>query len=290
MGGKRLSASSLWKRPKAAVNIVAMRSSALRISLAGCLLALAVPALAQEDMGAILDARRAAVPRGARAFHETWLLPAEGDAAPTAQATIFAGRATVWQNAPRERIEIFPAQNGELGEPIVIVSDGRAYHLVTAVGATPLVQTDRAGEPLVRLVLGGPPGEAKTYRVVDAPGGGVAAVVLRQPLASDFDADQAFALRFPRAGSGVLTAGLSRFSPAGDPEVTAAAGARGVGRVETAIGTVNVTPDPAAVAWMEARRIAVGDLEAFKREAGLAPYDALPPEARADSMPTGGTP
>src|SRR5688572_24444887 len=104
------------------------------------LMALAVPGLAQDDLGATLEARRDGLPRSARAFHETWLLPAKGETAPNAETTVFAGRVTVWQRAPRERLEIFPAENGRLGDPIVIVSDGHGYHLVTAVGATPLAQ------------------------------------------------------------------------------------------------------------------------------------------------------
>jgi hypothetical protein len=252
----------------------------VRVTLGVALLALAAPALAQDDLGATLEARRQALPRSARAFHETWLLPAKGESAPDAQATVFAGRVTVWQRAPRERLEIFPAENGRLGDPIVIVSDGRAYHLVTAVGATPLAQAALARNRLVRLILAGPAGEAGRYRVVDAPQGGVAAVVLRQTLAPDFEPDRAFALRLPSAGGGVMTTGLARFSAAGDPQVTAAAGARGVDRVRTAEGEVAVTPDPAAVAWMEERQVAAGELEAFKREAGLSPYDALPPEMR----------
>jgi hypothetical protein len=173
----------------------------LRIALGAGLLALAAPVLAQDDLGAILDARREALPRSARAFHETWLLPASGEAAPNAQATVFAGRVTVWQRAPRERLEIFPAENGGLGDPIVIVSDGRGYHLVTAVGATPLAQTAPARSRLVRLILARPAGEANRYRVVDAPQGGVSAVVLRQGLASDFEPDRAFGCRAPAAAS-----------------------------------------------------------------------------------------
>jgi hypothetical protein len=88
-----------------------------------------------------------------------------------------------------------------------------------------------------------------------------------------------------------MTTGIARFSAAGDPQVTAAAGARGVDRVRTAEGEVAVTPDPAAVAWMEGRQVAAGELESFKREAGLSPHDALPPEMRGaptDSTPGGG--
>jgi hypothetical protein len=247
------------------------------------------PALGQDDLGPVLDARRQAVPLGPRAFHETWLLPASGATSPTPQQTVFAGRVSVWQRGPRERIEIFPVKDGQLAEPIVIVSDGTTYHLVTAVGATPLARAAPARDRLVRLVLSGPPAEADKYRVVAGTPDGVAAVVLRQQLPSQFEEDKAFALRLPRGG-GALAAGISQFSPAGDPQVTAAAGARGVSRVPTAQGEVSVTPDPAAVAWMEARGVPAAEIEAFKREAGLPPYDLLPPETggAATEPPDGG--
>ncbi|MFN2420630.1 MAG: hypothetical protein ABR527_04545 [Gemmatimonadota bacterium] len=250
----------------------------------------AVPVFGQDDLGPVLDARRQGVPRGPRAFHETWLLPAQGESSPTPQQTVFAGRVSVWQKGPRERLEIFPVKNGQLADPIVIVSDGTAYNLVTAVGATPLARTAPARDRLVRLVLAGPPGNAEKYRTVEGTGGGVAAVVLRQDMPREFEEDKAFALRLPSGGSGALAAGISQFSPAGDPQVTAAAGARGVERVPTAQGEVSVTPDPSAVAWMEAQGAPAAEIEAFKREAGLPPYDLLPPEAagtEADS-PDGG--
>jgi hypothetical protein len=58
--------------------------------------------------------------------------------------------------------------------------------------------------------------------------------------------------------------------------VTAAAGTRGVDQVETAEGTVSVTPDPAAVEWMEDQRVSPGELERFRLEGRLSPYDAIP--------------
>jgi hypothetical protein len=104
----------------------------------------------------------------------------------------------------------------------------------------------------------------------------VAAVVLRAPESAEFDEDEAFALRLPQGGSGLVREGLAQFSPGRDPAVTAAAGTRGVDQVETAEGTVSVTPDPAAVQWMEEQSVSPADLEAFRLEGRLSPYDALP--------------
>ncbi|MGH9318304.1 MAG: hypothetical protein ACRD3V_00210, partial [Vicinamibacteria bacterium] len=136
--------------------------------------ALATPALAQDDLGTLLDERRKAVPSGRHAFQETWLLPAGGaEAGPNE----FAGRATFYQDGPRERIEIRKVENGALGDPIVIVSNGRSYHLVTRVGSTPLVGSAPADDPLLRMVLTGPAGDAPQHRTVSVPGGGQATVL-----------------------------------------------------------------------------------------------------------------
>lgn len=247
-------------------------------------------AAGQQDLEAILSVRRDAMPDDRRSFEETWLLPAEGTSAPDAAAvTRFAGRATVYQDDRKERIEIRPVSGGGLGEPIVIVSDGGRYHLVTRVGATPLTGSAVAGDPLVRLVLEGPPGQSPPHRTVPAAGGGVAAVVLRHARQGEFESDDAFALRLPQVGGGLLKQGLSSFSPGADPTVTASAGARGVGQVRTANGTISVTPDPEAVRWMETVRVSPLALEAFKLEGRLTPYDALPAAGAGEEVAPEGT-
>lgn len=234
----------------------------------------AAPLAAQENgLAALLAERQKSIPGGRHAFEETWLLPEDGAAA-TAEATRFAGRVAVFQEAPRERIEIRPATDGALGDPIVIVSDGEGYHLVTRVGATPLAGSVQAGDPFVRLVLAGPAGAAPPHRVVTARG--VAAVVLRSQGRPAFESDVAFELKLPQVGGGLLKTGLSSFSPAQNTQVTSAAGARGVGQLQTAAGSVAVTPDPAAVAWMDAQTVSPIAFEAFKRAVRLDPYDALP--------------
>lgn len=239
--------------------------------------ALASPLAAQSDLERILAERQAALPDETRAYQETWLLPVGGDVAPSPDSVRFAGRATVWQDPPRERLEIHRVgEDGRLEDPLVVVSNGTNYFLVTPVGATALDRTVVSDDRLVRAVLAAPPGDAPEHRVVRGPEGGVEAVVLRRPAPASFDTKKAFALRLPRGGDGLLAGGVSRFSAGADPEVTAAAGARGVGRVRTASGLVNVTPDPEAVEWMEDLDLPASALEAFRLEARLPPYDAIP--------------
>lgn len=255
----------------------------LRIVGAALALGALLPAVgAAQGLQATLDARREALPGGKHAWQETWLVPEEGAAAPEAsQATRFAGRVTAYQDARKERLELRAASGDGLAEPVVVVFDGEQHWLVTRVGATPLAQSARASDPWLALVLSGPPGETPAHRVVPADAGEIAAVVLRATEPTDFEASSAFALKLPQAGSGLMRSGLAAFSPANDPGVTAAAGARGVDQVRTPSGTVSVTPDPAAVQWMEGQGVTPMALERFRLEARLAPYDALPAEAES---------
>ena len=252
------------------------------ILLAGALtLGAGMPAAAAaQSLQATIDARREAMPAGKRSWQETWLVPASGASAPdAAQVRKFAGRVVAYQDGDRERLELRAARGSELDEPVVVVSDGDAYHLVTRVGATPLAESAKASDPWLGLVLAGPPGEAPAHRAVPAQEGGVAAVVVRSAEPAEFDTSKAFALELPQGGSGLVREGLARFSPGADPGATAAAGTRGVDQVRTANGTVSVTPDPEAVRWMEAQEVSPVALESFRLEGRLEPYDALPEDA-----------
>jgi hypothetical protein len=241
--------------------------------------ALAPGSSAAQALQATLDARREGMPGGKRSWQETWLVPETGpSAADAAQVRKFAGRVVAYQEGDRERLELRAARGTELDEPVVVVSDGEAYWLVTRVGASPLAESAKASDPWLGLVLAGPPGDAPAHRAVPAADGGVAAVVVRSPQPSDFDASAAFALKLPQGGSGLVRTGLAQFSPGADPTVTAAAGTRGVDQVQTANGTVSVTPDPEAVRWMEAQAVSAVALESFRMEGRLDPYDVLPEE------------
>lgn len=232
-------------------------------------------ALAQEDLGAVLEERARSVPDGPRAFQETWLLPADGSTATDPANTRFAGRVHVYQQAPKERLEIHRVVDGEFADPVVVVLDGNRYLLVTPVGASPFLESDPSRDPLVRMILAGPPASAPPHRTIPADGG-FAAVVLRHGEARTFDSKKAFAIELPRGGAGLMS-GLSSFSAAGDTEVVASAGARGVDRVRTATGTISVVPDEEAVEWMESTTaVPVAELERFRWEARLAPYHLLP--------------
>jgi hypothetical protein len=241
-------------------------------------LLLATSLSAQDDLQAVLDTRREAIPKKKQVFEETWLIPADG-AGPDAEPR-FAGRVVVFQDRPKERLEIRRVNGDQLEEPIVIVCDGRRYHLVTRVGATELISSEPAADPFVQLVLASPAGAAEPHRTVTDIDGTKTAIVLRHERDPEFEEDEAFELKSPQIESSLLKKGLSSFGAAQERHVAASAGARGVDEIETADGKVSVTPDPAAVQWMEEQSVPPLELEEFRIEARLAPYNDLPePEA-----------
>ncbi len=249
-----------------------MRHQLLLSMIPGLLLATSLSA--QDDMQPVLDARREAIPKKKQVFEETWLIPADG-AEPDAEPR-FTGRVVVFQDRPKERLEIRRVNEDQLEEPIVIVCDGRRYYLVTRVGATELISSEPVADPFVQLVLGSPAGAAEPHRTVTDSDGTPRAIVLRHVRDSDFDEDEAFELKQPQVGSSLLKKGLSSFSAAQDRHVAASAGARGVDEIETANGKMSVTPDPAAVQWMEEQSVPPLEFEEFRIEARLAPYNELP--------------
>ena len=75
----------------------------------------------QDDLGAVLAVRQEAVPKGRHAFQETWLLPEPGAAAGSPNR--FGGRVNVYQDGPRERLEIRRVEGDLLGDPADLPSD-----------------------------------------------------------------------------------------------------------------------------------------------------------------------
>jgi hypothetical protein len=250
------------------------------VALAAALLAAGTapgPAAAQ-GLDAVLAARAKAIPKGPRAFEETWLRPPAGGAASERDLTL-AAKVSAFQQAPRERLEIRPVSGRRFGEPVVVVSNGKGWFLVTKLGATPLAESAKASDPLVTAVLGGPAGDAPRKRRVEGAGGKLDAVVYREARPADFSASTAFSLKAPKVGGGLLKKGLASFAEPADTQATASAGARGVDEIETPEGTVSVTPDTVAVAWLDGREPDALELEAFLLAGELGPYAAAGEEA-----------
>ncbi|MBA2565307.1 MAG: hypothetical protein H0V09_07765 [Gemmatimonadetes bacterium] len=232
---------------------------------------------AAQTLDATLAARRAALPKARTAYQETFLTAPPGGARSEKELRL-AAKVAVFQQAPRERLEIRPVSGGTFAEPVVVVGDGRGYFLVTKVGSSPLGGSARASDPLVLQALASMPDAAGRKRQVKGADGGLQAVVLREPRRAEFSGDAAFALKPSRTGGGLLKKGLASFGESDDTAVTASAGARGADEIETPEGRVSVTPDSSAVVWLESREVGPLAYEDFLREGGLGPYAAA--EAR----------
>jgi adenylate cyclase len=190
--------------------------------------------------------------------------------------------ADLYSAPPRWRADIRRVVDGETAaEPVVLVSDGKAVRVLTAMGSTPLAEHAAASERLTALVLGlfdadGRPARPSQVRLVERTASGeVEWITLRRPAARPDVPDRLFA-----TGSlGVLGRRVTRFgihAVGGErsQEVVASAGARGVVRVRTVDGELVVQPDTLAVMRLAAIDVRLTDLERFMRAAGLGPFAA----------------
>lgn len=218
-----------------------------------------------------LAARQKALPKQKSAYDET-LLTAPGGGAASEKEMRLAAKIAVFQEAPRERLEIRPVTGSAFGEPVVVVTNGSGYFLVTKVGSTPFAKSAKASDPVVLQALASMPGATGRRREVKGPDGRLKAVVYREPKSADFSSAMAFSLKPTRVGGGLLKKGLASFAASDQTTVTASAGARGVDEIETPEGKVAVTPDSSAVVWLEDREIGPLELEAFLLAGALGPY------------------
>lgn len=231
------------------------------------------PAAFGQSLEQTLEARRKALPKPKTAYGETFLAaPASGAA--TEGDLKLAAKVSVFQEAPRERLEVHLVNGSAFGEPIVVVGDGSGYFLVTKLGATPLAKSAKASDPLLLQALASMPDESARKRTLKAPDGKLAGVVYREPRGADFGSSTAFDVKASKVGGGLLKKNLAAFGDSDDTVVTASAGARGVDEIDTPKGKLSVTPDPGAVVWLESRQVGPLELEAFLLAGGLGPYAA----------------
>jgi hypothetical protein len=237
------------------------------------LLCVAIQAPGQTLEETLAD-RQKALTKGKHAYLETFLTAPAGGAATEAQLKL-AAKVAVFQEAPRERLEINPVSGNSFGEPVVVVSDGKGYFLVTKVGSSPLAKSAKASDPLVLRALASMPGETARKRQVKGPDGKLLALIYRESRGADFSSSTAFSLKPSKVGGDLFKKGLASFAESDDTAVTASAGARGVDEIETPDGKVSVTPDSSAVVWLEGREIGPLEQEEFLLQGGLGPYAAM---------------
>lgn len=250
---------------------------ALVLSVVGVAV-MAVPLLAMEDLSQILAERVAEIPAEPRAYRETWMLPAEGTVAASVDDTEIVARAAVAQLDGDELVEIQRFRSDGLDEAATILCDDGRWYLRTPMADSPILETALREDPLARMVLAGPPGEAPRTRTLTDDQGALRAVVLREVLDHPVTADDFARREGPMEADEGLLAELRGIDPLrGDRQPVASAAPKGVEEIETYDGKVRVVPDPQGVEWMESFALSVPEFERFRREMRLPPYDALPP-------------
>jgi hypothetical protein len=179
---------------------------------------------------------------------------------------------------PKWRAEIRRTTDGRtLGDPNILIGQGRRAMVVTPVGATPLEQHALAHDPLVTAAVvfdqggrrAGPASGRITERAAD---GRVLRVVFRRVIPNARFDEKLLDPGNRSSGRTLLASGIAAVGDQRSASVVATAGARGVDRVQTTQGTMPVRPDTAAVARMEHFAVGAVALEEFQRAGGLGPY------------------
>jgi len=186
----------------------------------------------------------------------------------------------VYAAAPRWRAEIRKVQGGTTltDDPIVLVADGANVRVLTSLGSTPLGEHAASGDPVVQAVAArfddsGRSRVSTRGRIVETDAtGNVSWVLIRRPAARTDFADALLDTgTASRLGRSIARFGVAAAEGQQREEVAASAGARGVARVQTLDGQVDVMPDTAAVKALEGVDLDLLELVRFWEEGGLTP-------------------
>jgi len=209
----------------------------------------------------------------------------------TAQLAL-VGKVDIYAIAPRWRAEFRDVASPDSVTPplVLVVQDDRAV-VLTQLGSTALEQHRAADDPLVQAILAHvqagrpvPPGPTRFTETRDD--GQVAYVIVRVPAArAEFSEGLLSTSTMGRLGRSVARLGINAIGGERDAEVVASAGARGVARVQTADGEIEVMPDTAAILRMQNLGIGVVELDRFLREAGISPVPIPAGPARPEEGP-----
>jgi adenylate cyclase len=188
------------------------------------------------------------------------------------------GKVDVYAIAPRWRAEFRDvATPDSMTPPLVLVVEGDRAVVLTQLGSTALEEHRAADDPMVRAIMAhveaGRPVPAGPGRFTETdPSGQVTYVVVRQPSArAEFAEGLLSTSTMGRLGRSVARLGIHAIGGERDAEVVASAGARGVAKVQTAEGEIEVRPDTAAILRMDRLAIGVVELDQFLRAAGITP-------------------
>ena len=183
-------------------------------------------------------------------------------------------RVDYFARTPRWRAEIRRTKDGNtFADPVTILGEKQKALVVTPVGTTPLDQHAMGKDPLVRAAL---VFDAKGARV--GPANGVIADATRvafrrtakTPTFDNADLDPSKQTQ----GRQFISKSLVSVGNQRSASVVATAGARGVAKVRTPGGMIDVKPDSNAVKSMDRMVIGAMKLEDFLRAGKLGPYKA----------------
>jgi hypothetical protein len=195
--------------------------------------------------------------------------------APTGKDTLaLVMRVDYFARTPRWRAEIRRTKDGvSFADPVTILGEKRKALVVTPVGTTPLDQHALGKDALVRAAL---VFDDKGARV--GPANGVIADATRvafrrtakTPTFDNADLDPAKQTQ----GRQFISKSLVSVGNQRSASIVATAGARGVAKVRTPGGMIDVKPDSNAVKSMDRMVIGAMKLEDFLRAGKLGPYKA----------------
>ena len=180
---------------------------------------------------------------------------------------------------PRWRAEVRAVEGGRTKpEPLVLVGDGKQIVVLTGLGATPLEKHAAASDPVVRGVVArfanGRPVQTAARHVERGASGATHVTVRKRAVRADFPDELLASGRAGRFGRNLLRMTVREAAGAREGEVAVSAGARGVTKVRTARGEIEVEPNVAAIVALDAIAIDAVELDEFLRAAGLGGADA----------------
>jgi adenylate cyclase len=199
-------------------------------------------------------------------------------------------RVDIYAQPPRWRAEFRRVVRPDsMAEPLVLVGDDDRAVVLTALGTTGLNEHAAGQDPVVRAVVTRiragrpvPPGPARITET--ATSGHLALVIQRNPAArAEFSDDLLRTGAVGRLGRSAARLGVHAIGGERRQDVVASAGARGVARVRTLDGEIDVMPDSAAVARIQRMEIGIIELDRFLRAAGIRnlPEESARPEEGA---------
>jgi adenylate cyclase len=178
-----------------------------------------------------------------------------------------------FQKGNRWRAEIRKVgADQRLTEPLVLVAEANRVQVITGVAGAPLQQNAAKDDPVVQWVVsqfdanGALKNPGAGRLVTRAPDRKVVRVVVRQPsVQTNFGDDLLAMSRGRRTLTDIVHRTTGQMADNRTEGNVATAGLRGVTRIQTPSGTIDVNPDSSVVRQMDARAVDAVAVDAFVR-------------------------